>query len=257
MNRNLIWLLVLLISFSAMARQEGSSKSAYRDPKLPSSFYINNIIPSDKNTLLRQTAYGAARSYTGENLPSATEMSQDQMIGAFETIRDSRSFTWSGDPGFPRRISWLYPVDGCYHRAMLANSLLKKSGFVTPNNVFAFGELATDTQNSTTGVVTWWYHTAPIVQVGLVKYVLDPAIDPEKPLTLENWLAKMGKPKKMKVSICGAGADAPETNCANKETYEPHVKTQNYFFIEEWNLQKKIGKDPEVVLGNNPPWDEN
>ena len=39
---------------------------------------------------------------------------------AFEQVRDLRFMITKDRPNFPRRISWLYPDDGCFDRSALA-----------------------------------------------------------------------------------------------------------------------------------------
>lgn len=228
-----------------------ASISAYRADGVDYTFYARRILKNGNTPL------GSARLYNEETLPKPTGWkSIPDMQLRFETIRDERFMTLSNEPDFPRRISWLYPKDGCFARASLFNRNAFRLFVPIPDKVFAFGNLSVKTPNSTRGVVSWWYHVAPIVQVGVDKYVLDPAIDPERPLLLKEWIEKMGNPKRIKVAICGSGTYSPGDNC-HKETDGVELRAEqtqkHYLALEEKELER-LGRNPDAELGDTPPW---
>jgi len=160
-------------------------------------------------------------------------------------------------PMFPRRSSWLYPDDGCYARAQLINRNLLQWMSTAPKKIFVFGDLNVKTANSPYGEVTWWYHVAPIVQVQGVKFVLDPSVDPIRPLKLEEWLSAMAaNPGELEVAVCGSGSYTPLDSC-DKEANdkEPEAERDQAFFLSpEWERVENLGRDPEKELGDDPPW---
>lgn len=248
--------IVILSSVSNIAL---ASVEAYRPVNVDYTVYERRVLEtqSTDEKFMRVTPIGSARLYNEETLPKAIAWkSIADMQERFEKIRDERFLTMADEPDFPRRISWLYPKDGCFARASLFNRNAFRLFIPVPNKVFAFGNLRVKTPNSSRGVVGWWYHVAPIVQVGAEKYVLDPAIEPERPLLLREWIERMGNPKRIKVSICGSGAYSPGDNC-HKESDGMELRAErtqkHYLALEEREL-KRMGRNPEAELGDAPPW---
>ena len=204
---------------------------------------------------IRKSALKSARRFPQAKLPKATAWRKDQLLPRFQKMRDAR-FLKENVALSPRRASWLYPDDGCFARASLANRNLFRWYHPVPSKVFAFGNLRVKTKNSPRGVVGWWYHVAPIVEVAGEKYVLDPAIEPLKPLLLLEWLQRMGKPEKMKVAICASGTYTPGDNCA-KETDGLELsaeRTQRHYLKLEERRLKTLRRPVALELGDRPPW---
>lgn len=237
------------------------SESAYRNLKIDYSVYEKRVLDYHSEKFSAPSAIRSARLFKETELTQnvTSWKSLKEMQHRFELIRDARFLTTSDDPEFLRRISWLYPKDGCWTRAALFNRNSFRLFIPIPNKIFAFGNLRVKTPNSPRGVVGWWYHVAPIVQVADTKYVLDPSIEAERPLTLLEWLSKMGNPKKIKVAICGSGTYSPGDNCM-KETDGMEKRAEqtqkHYLQLEEREL-RRMGRDPEVELGETPPWEAN
>lgn len=255
-------LLLTIIPLKAFALDAVEKNvSAYRHLKTDFSFYEKRVLRGKREFhLLRgPSAIRSARIYSDSTHTAkvVSWKSHLDMQERFESIRDERFLITSDDPDFPRRISWLYPKDGCFARAALFNRNAFRMFIPVPNKVFAFGNLRVETNNSPQGVVGWWYHVAPIVQVGNEKFVLDPAIDHEKPLSLKEWLSRMGDPAKIKVAICGSGTYSPGDSC-QKETdgmeLRAEITQKHYLELEEREL-RRMGRDPEVELGDTPPWE--
>jgi hypothetical protein len=234
--------------------------SAYRPLSVDYSQFEKKVISenTDEKMLLSRTPIGIARLYTGdEKLPKSIGWkSVKDMQERFEHFRDERFMKDPANPNFLRRISWLYPKDGCWTRAALFNRHAFRNYIPIPNKVFAFGNLRVKTNNSRRGVVGWWYHVAPMVQIGDQKYVLDAAIEHRKPLPLKEWLAKMGRPERIKVAICGSGTYSPGDTC-DKESDGVESRAERaqreFLALEKRELQA-LGRNHESELGDNPPW---
>jgi hypothetical protein len=251
--RNL--LIFFLIFNSALG---WSVESAYRQIDTDYSFYEWRSLQQHSKPRLRGTTPIRSANFFSESLSikrPQTWRSLPDLQQRFEKIRDERFLTVSGEPSL-RRISWLYPQDGCWIRAALFNRNAFRLFVPIPDKIFAFGNLRVKTANSSRGVVSWWYHVAPIVSVGSEKYVLDPALEAGKPLVLKEWLARMGTPEKIKIAICGTGTYSPNDNC-NKHTDGMELKAsaaqKRYLQLERQELLK-LGRNPEQELGETPPW---
>lgn len=195
----------------------------------------------------------------------------------FVKLRDLRYFNDQEKNGFMRRISWLYPDDGCWTRASaVINHLFGAvdnvvNQFARPSKVFAFGNLCANTPNNNAGKVSWWYHTAPLVrdeQTNQV-YVLDPSIDSKKPMTIEAWMAAIsshsgacadsGNAKVEKFNICTGFGTNPHSICngeVGKEFAEEAQEAlrQDDYQRYERRRQVDLGRDADNVLGDQAPW---
>lgn len=194
----------------------------------------------------------------------------------FKKIRDSRYFIDESKPEFMRRISWLYPDDGCYSRIAAIikdffgpmNNMVNE--FSRPSKILAFGNLCVNTSNRPDGTISWWYHTAPIVRDAVTNqtYVLDPSINAKKPTTVEKWIelitAKTGacaaSPGSVSnFSICNGYGIDPSSRCefSYNENFEAEIRgmlLQKPFRRLEKDRQVVLGRDPDKVLGDLPPW---
>lgn len=256
-------ILVLLSVIGSLSWASGlNANSARREPGVSYKAYKTHaFLLSQGQTLPTMTtpveeakAYGTVKS----TLPAATAwVSEAEMNASFEKFRDYRFITTNSKPDFKRRISWLYPDDGCFARAALAILNLGSWNTAVPKKIFVFGDLTVQTKNSPSGSVTWWYHVAPLVEVDGVKYVLDPAINPKTPLKLEDWLATMSaQPDTLEVAICGSGSYTPYDNCARETDgrEEQGLNDQPTYLEYEWSRLQDLGRNPENELGDLPPW---
>ncbi len=204
-----------------------------------------------------RTAEEAAVPF-GQPLPATTSWdSMQTMTERFKRVRDERWLEQTYRPGFLRRISWIYPDDGCFARAGLAIFNFAKWAIQVPGKIFAFGDLSVQTANSPFGNVSWWYHVAPVVEVLGEKYVLDPAIEPGMPLPIADWISRMSnRPSSVQVAICGSGSYDPSDLC-DKDTdgVESTAQAdQPYYLDNEWDRLIELHRDPNQELGDNPPW---
>lgn len=178
------------------------------------------------------------------------------LIREFQFVRDERFFK-NKPLSAGRRLSWLYPDDGCYTRAEVAKIELRNHGVIEPKKIFAFGDLLAKSDNSLSGHVQWWYHVAVTYRQGNQVYVLDPAIEPERPMTLEEWDEAIGGTQSVvKYAICSKDTFDPTNDCISpKINSESDTRNkQKKFFPLEWNRLVKLKRDPVKELGDFPPW---
>ncbi len=180
----------------------------------------------------------------------------EELLRMFYLIRDSRFLYLDDNPEFSRRISWLYPDDGCFARAALAGMKLNENQLIRPAKIFTFGNLSVQTSYSPEGAVYWWYHVAEIVRFMDAYYVLDPALNSHEPLLVEDWFHLMGKETDLEGVVCNVYTYGPFDDClkATKESDSSAQSDQLTYLQYEWNRMNELGFDPVLVLGDNPPW---
>lgn len=174
----------------------------------------------------------------------------------FHMIRDTR-YLQTSEPSFPRRLTWLYPDDGCYARAEIAAEHLVTNNFVVPKKVFAFGDLSAKTENSPYGSVQWWYHVAVIYRVGNQPYVLDPALDPKAPMTLNAWNSAInGGNDRVTFVVCSKDTFDPDGDCLKPNPISDTFaeSEQRGFLSLEWDRLLQLNREPQKELGEFPPW---
>lgn len=245
--------LFFLIIFFSFFENKLYALSSIRDPKTSYLDYLKKyqIMGDSKNI----TPLSVARFFDISKLPRVTKWNSTELLRQnFYKMRDTRFLKWKMRSNFPRRSSWLYPDDGCFARATLANKNFHLWRQPVPNKVFVFGNLKVKTQNNPKGIVTWWYHVALIVELKNIFYVLDPAIDPKAPLTLNRWLESMGNPSKMRVAICASGTYAPNSRCNRSINGKESDFSQQKYLDLEWNRLKILRRNPSRELGAYPPW---
>ncbi len=184
--------------------------------------------------------------------------SDDETQVLFEDIRNLRFLEDPSVSNFQRRISWLYPEDGCFARAELVSHLIRKNDPQAQfQRVFIFGDLEVKTKNSTTGSVSWWYHVAVLIRHEDKFYVIDPSLEVYKPIELANWVKLQVKnPNDAELAICSGNAYSSSSYCdATKGLSEDEASEEisDYLRLERANL-KRLKRDPDAELGNNPPW---
>lgn len=203
------------------------------------------------------SAERAKKSLINLDTTTVTEIaSLAELQEQFMYIRDSR-FIKTDRPEFPRRITWLFPDDGCYARAELAKFELKKNDFPEPKKIFVFGNLEAVSNNAPYGSVNWWYHVAVTYRVGQDVYVFDPALEPTRPLKLSEWNDAVGGSESfVDYSICSADTFDPSADCYHPTPmdYEASINAQKPFLDPEWWRIIELNRNPEEELGNNPPW---
>ena len=184
---------------------------------------------------------------------------QERFMSLFTKFRDLRFLPDPEVKNNTRRISWMYPDDGCFIRAeWLAKKFAAEVESPQLSKIFAFGDLSVSTKNHPSGRVSWWYHVVVGWKVGTSIMVYDPAIEPMRPLPLANWIGAMSSnPSGVKIAICGAGTYGPSTECSTaKSTMSDReaVGTAQGYLREERARLIELNRKPDVELGNNPPW---
>lgn len=196
-------------------------------------------------------AYGEA---VWDGVPSWTAT---QLRQTFSKLRDQRFLPDPLEPSFLRRLTWLYPDDGCYARATLMNEQIANLNLAVPMKLFAFGNLRVETPNNPDGEISWWYHVAPVVKTRQGVFVLDPSIDAKNPMPVEAWLASMlPSADQARVSVCAPTAYVPESHCArdNPAAARAARNEENKFLRLERERIQSLGRDPDEELGEHPPW---
>lgn len=207
----------------------------------------------------RGTAQNAQVPVSSANFSGVPVWNDSDIKAHFEYSRDLRFQTMSGASNFQRRLSWLYPDDGCFARAELVKAKAVEKNLQAPYKLFSFGNLRVKTSSHPNGYVSWWYHVVPVVKSAADGqcYVLDAAIDPSKPLPWKDWLLKqVGSLSSVNVAVCDPNAYTPDSQAFGD--YNPTSTAlsdqKNTYLKSEWSRQTQVGRDPNVVLGNNPPW---
>lgn len=182
--------------------------------------------------------------------------SYPDLVREFQYVRDSR-FLATNDPNFPRRLTWMYPDDGCYARAEVAKHELEKHNFPAPKKVFVFGNLYASSKNSTTGFVQWWYHVAVTYRAGNDVYIFDPALEPQRPLTMTEWNKLVGgEQNEVQYSVCDHNTYEPSWDCYTPAPLDPSItyREQKGFLEYEWQRLLDLQRNPTRELGDFPPW---
>ncbi|KYG66646.1 hypothetical protein AZI86_06265 [Bdellovibrio bacteriovorus] len=209
------------------------------------------------DTYLRRTPMDVKVSLEKLDTTTIPQLSSYEVLeNEFKYIRDTRFFN-SPDPKFPRRLTWLYPDDGCYARAEMAKIKLVEHKQIAPNKIFVFGNLNASTKNTFNGRVQWWYHVAATYRVDTKVYVFDPSIEPEHPLTLDEWhLAVGGAQTSVKYAVCAPNAFDPNSNCERpvQTNISDVISEQTDFLGPEWERVELLHRDPTKELGEFPPW---
>lgn len=213
----------------------------------------------------RTTVAGVASApINWNNVPT---WSDADIMAQFATQRDARYMTMSGDSR-QRRISWQYPDNGCFARAEQVNVRVTQAGKATPYKLFAFSKyqgLVAHTTNSDSGVVGWWYHVVPVVKNSAGQaIVFDAALSPCRPLFWRDWLALMANDLAFYDDVAGGNGVTLASPTAydpfSLVTGEPSHAAQSLdeqvsqFLPLEWQRQIDLGRDPNVVLLDSPPW---
>jgi hypothetical protein len=88
-------------------------------------------------------------------------------------------------------------------------------------------------------------------------YVIDPSLEINKPIELADWVKLQVKnPNDAELAICSSNAYSPSSYCdATKGLSEDEASEEisDYLRLERTNL-KRLKRDPDAELGNNPPW---
>jgi hypothetical protein len=249
-------LLVVWLALVSIVGAEPAPRSAHRD--LGTSWKIYRARVHDlSDSSVPSSPESLAVAYDEAHLRRSPGWSPEILNSAFQKFRDQRFLIDAVMPAFLRRITWLFPDDGCYARAGLVIRQALAARLPAPDKLFVFGDLSVKTENSPDGAVGWWYHVAPVVEVGGEKWILDPAIEPHHPLRLPDWLARMSaQPGQLQVAECSSGTYTPIDNCTSVSDGQEALAEQDEaeFLHDEWSRLLSLGRVPEKELGDQPPW---
>ena len=88
-------------------------------------------------------------------------------------------------------------------------------------------------------------------------YVLDPAIEPSGPLPLRAWILRQVR-NVGDVTLCVCAPHSPNSSCTHPgDSTSQSARDQQTYLRWEWSRQRELGRDPTVVLGEHPPWEQN
>lgn len=256
MAKKIIFLMLFIVGSQAWPQATGLS--AYRKPGVTYRNYLG--IQSDvQRSPSVSTAELAAGPWNKLDINKMEEWKSFQTVEeAFKKVRDTRFLSTLEKPKFLRRSTWLYPRDGCFARAGLAVKNLMDWKYPAAYKIFVFGDLTVNTDNYPLGQVTWWFHVVPAVRFGPDIYILDPAIEPQKPLLLKRWLETMTPDlSQVNVALCDAQTYSPGDTChtAPDLPLEDWGQSDQESFLDtEWFNLKYLKRDPEKELGDFPPW---
>lgn len=255
----------------------GFSSSAKRPNGVNAELLINKALEQSKSLHRHRTdpsekglgtgpVVWAKSSFDKAIWSRVPSISEADLQVSFEKVREERFFT--DEFNRSRRATWLYPDDGCFVRATVADDMIGKLSPATPTaKIFAFGNLRVQSTNSPSGSVEWWYHVAAISKVTTTTtsgpkdefFVYDPAINPKAPMPVKAWLSTMGDPA-IEIAICEGGAYDPYSLCEDgnsgvrKYSLERAYREANQFLSAEWDRLEVLGRNPQLELGSNPPW---
>lgn len=202
---------------------------------------------------------GPPGKLTGNCVPSWT---QEQLSSGFAAIRDKRLLTVPEQPELLRRLPWLAADNGCEERAEAAIYFLQQWGYPTPYFARVKAKprksLHLKTANEPSGHVTWSGHVAPVVRVGEQLMVMDPAINPERPLPVAEWLSQFSVADEIDVALCrdhALGGGCFDASPVDPPPPDTQVDQAMYTrLVTEWQVQELLGRDPYRSLGDCPPW---
>jgi Glutaminase len=195
-----------------------------------------------------QTPWDRAQDLTQINFKSVSNLgNQEDLQTIFSYVRDTRFIENFQSPIQRRKISWNYPDDGCFVRAeMMARKTIEKR-MPPVMKLFVFGNLAVRSQNHPDRVVRWWYHVAPVYRVGSTVYVLDPAIEPRRPLTVLEWRARVSEESDIRqFALCNTHSFDPDDGCDQAKPMDDDYLEdyQRQYQNFEWDRILYLGRDP-------------
>jgi hypothetical protein len=249
-------LLLVLLQFPVQAFSTELPPSPLREFDQRSS----SILSDGLNEVKRGSAQERRRPYNRIDFSNLPTWTYEQLMETFVFIRDLRFVSSEDKPDFLRRLSWLYPDDGCSTRAGFMSFLLTQHiGLPQPMRLFIFGDLRVATEQHPRGQVSWWYHTALVLRVENEIYVIDPSLSFKRPLKIEEWIAlQADTSENVELSLCLSGAYSPRSLCDRQqlESEGTLLSHQEIYLKPEWTRQLELGRNPEQVLGDEPPWIE-
>jgi hypothetical protein len=271
-TRTILASLATCLALTAVPRAASAAidcKSAYRDPTISYDEFRRRWERECRPAgiaLAALTVRQAMVRMSDASFANVPTWSDADILAQFDAIRDRRYLNDSVHPvGDPRRITWMYPDDGCWARADQFAHLAGDAGKPKPHKLFAFGALRVITPNAESGSVPWFFHVVPVVKNPAGDpIVLDPSVEPCRPLYWRDWLALMtDNINNFDLGpAAGWGVTVGDSNAYRVEspvTGGPSMRVDSLadarsYLNEEWDRQGLLDRDPLVVLGGGPPW---
>lgn len=265
-------LLLTLLAVGGSARTASAAvdcHSARRDPSMDAAEYLRQYsaacLPATRSLAPTPSVMEARTTIASADFSKVPTWSDTDIKTQFNATRDKVYLTGSNQPAVRRRISWLYPDDGCFARAEQVSDMAGDAGKAKPYKLFAFGNLRVQTNNHPSGQVLWGWHVVPVVKnTAGEPIVLDAALGPCVPMRYKEWLALMADNISSFDNVAGGwGITVADPNAylpSSLVTGEPSHRTESLddqqfrYLNYEWQRQIELGRDPNVVLGNSPPW---
>lgn len=251
----------LLLVFSAVAFATPSAKrEVYETADMARNRYLLQEVQDVLDIKpMGRSAWDVATYLENVNFNQVADVgSVERLNQIFNYIRDTKFITnLVQQPLTDRRLSWMYPDDGCYVRAELAAHFTNAQRMPETYKLFSFGDLAVKTTNHPSGIIRWWYHVVPVYRVGAQAYAMDPSIDPRGPMTVQEWKKAQEADRPVdKFAVCKPRTVGPEGDCQNPygQSIDMSLGEQKRFLNQEWERLLEMGRNPEAELGNNPPW---
>ncbi len=265
-KRKIIWIfavLPLIVGLNGANAFAIDCNSAVRDPSVPYDQFMDDLLSNCPP--LTDDVFSSRTTLDNVDFGNVPTWDPEEITAYFRFTRDLRYMEGTDNPGFLRRISWLYPNDGCFSRAEQVNALVDDANMPKPYKLFAFGGLRVYTDNDPNGSVSWWYHVVSVVKtITGEPIVLDAAISPHRALEWTEWLRLMTDnitnynniPARWGVTVADPNAYHPFSLVVGEPSHEAESldDQQTAYLNYEWNRQIELGRDPNVVLGDSPPW---
>lgn len=260
---------IITLSFITTVSYANNISSAYRplneDWKITSN---KHYISTSESTILSTAIAWDMSSLPKQQalLNTITVWPNYQIIQEqFEYLRDNKYLTDPMGIQLKRGIPWRYPLDWCFARAAAAVSLYDNHALPRPAKVFAFGnlQLLSPYGPSPDNVLSFWYHVAPIVRDQSTNqiYVLDPALNFNQPLPLENWLkqlVELSSDRQLQVNVCNGYGSTPYAVCskATREDEKESADKVTKLLPTEWDHLQAKGINAEQLFSPaaKPPY---
>ena len=268
----------------AAARPTINCRSAARDPAMPYEEYARLYREACYGRATRDegsTVEGTKTIVAGVDFTNVPQWSDADIMAQFVATRDKRYLHSSTDPNTLRRMSWLYPDDGCASRADQVRYLAATDGgMAPPYKLYAFGGLRVYSNNFIFAKDTWGFHVAPVVKNSAGQpMVLDAALSPCRPLPWKDWLALMVDDMSLYdkndgnwgVALAdpnaywpdGPAYGGPDRHVDSMRAFQelihddPELDDYGDFLNEEWYRQEsELHRNAGALLGDSPPWSQ-
>ncbi len=186
---------------------------------------------------------------------------------AFKKIRDTRFLIQEASPEIKRRIPWLYVENGCFARAALIRQLLNKSNLPEIKKIFIFGNMKFTMwhHEKLVQTITFKDHVAPAFRLKDETYIIDPPLNFQRPLKLNEWVDQLFvESKDTDFKLCIASQFTLSHNSSiNAKSAEDEVGMRDHimrdlnfftqdFLKREYDFISKRGVDFKETLGPSP-----